>query len=102
MSEATTRPTKPRALANVLNEDISTATTLAELCPGVHQCLLQAEGGDLRYRTDGTAATLEAGGGFLVPDGQWSPDVISDPSLVSVIGVGINILPYRYGPPLQS
>jgi hypothetical protein len=102
MSEVTTRPTRQRALPNVLNEDISTAKTVTDLCPGVGNCLLQAEGGDMRYRTDGTAATLAAGGGFLVSDGQWAPDVITDPGLVSVIGVGVNILPMRNGPPLQS
>jgi hypothetical protein len=100
MNEVTTSPTKPRALENVFGADVSSAVSLASLCTGVTHALLQAEGGDLRFTTDGSTPTASVG--FLVPDGQWSPDIITDPSLVMLFGTEVNILPLRYGPPLQS
>lgn len=99
-NEVTTRPTKPRALTNVFNASVSTAVSLSSLCRGVTHALVQAEGGDLRYTTDGTTPTSSRG--FLVPDGQWSPDITTDPALVLLFGTQVNILPLRYGPPLQS
>ncbi len=100
MNEVTTRPTRPRELTNVFGADISTAVSLASLCPGVMNALVQAEGGDLRYTTDGTTPT--ASRGFLVPDGQWTPDIITDPGQVLLFGTEANILPLRHGPPLQA
>lgn len=57
--------------------------------------LVQAEGGDVRYRDDGTDATADIG--MLIPDGQNCWYCGTDLSAVSLFGDGTTINIAFYG-----